>query len=165
MGHEVAVSAVGLLTWCRGKTLAKSTLARKGLFHPILYNTPREAKTGTWVRDWSRDHEGTLLTGVLPLACSSTFLKQPRSTCLRRELFIVGWHFLYRQCKLCSTHMPSGQIWWRQFSWGSLFPSMSRFMSRWQLKLTMTVSSKCFLNIVSYFQVFMRAIYSFSFKF
>lgn len=56
-----------------------------------LQFTAEEAKAGTGGRNQaSRDQAGTLLTALLPKACSACFLVQPRPTGQEVALSIVG---------------------------------------------------------------------------
>lgn len=75
------------------KPMAKrATWGGKSLFGlHFLVNSPslKEVRTGTQKepggRNWSRGHGGTLLTGLLPMACSAQFLIHPRT-------ISQGWH-------------------------------------------------------------------------
>lgn len=46
------------------------------------FNSPlRVPHRGTWKQGWSRDPEGTLLTGLISVVCSVRFLKHSGATC------------------------------------------------------------------------------------
>lgn len=46
-------------------------------------------------RSRGKNHGGMMLTGLLPLVHSSTFFRQPRTTCLRMAPPAVGWALLH----------------------------------------------------------------------
>jgi hypothetical protein len=58
----------------------------KGLFGLYFHTVVHHQGSQDWnssrsgSRSWCRDHEEMLLTGLLPLACSACFLKEPRTT-------------------------------------------------------------------------------------
>lgn len=59
------------------KTLTKANLVV--LLHLIGFSPSlREVRAGTWSRNGSTDHKGTLLTCLLSMACSAYFLDNPR---------------------------------------------------------------------------------------
>lgn len=73
---------LSLLLCCCDKTLPKTKLGRKGF---MTYRLP--SIVGSW--NSSRDLEGRCLI-AFSMACSTSFLKQVRPTCLEMALSIVG---------------------------------------------------------------------------
>lgn len=87
--HVFILNTFKALFWfifcCFGKTLTKAR--GKGQFiWPACYSQSltrvrTETQMETWGRNWSRNNGETLLPGLLPLACPTTFLVQLRTTC------------------------------------------------------------------------------------
>lgn len=93
---------------CCDKILwSKTTWGRNDVFHPTV-SSPSSKENRVRTQDkrqnlrqepgnrkGSRGHRGTLLTVLLPLAFSVHFLIQPRITCRRVALAIIGWALPY----------------------------------------------------------------------
>ena len=101
-----------------------------------LLFTIRGSKAGTQAgqepgsRNWSRDHGGVLLNGLLSVACSACFLICPGTTCLGVALAAMGWGLPHASLikRIPHSHAHS-TIWWSLFlNWASLFPGNSSFV-------------------------------------
>lgn len=88
--------------------------------------------------------EGTLLTRLLPLAVSATFLNQRMPTYRIMAPPIVAWALLYQLIIRKMPHRHTHRlIWQRQFlNWRSFYLSDSRFMSSWQTKPNQPLSGE-----------------------
>lgn len=131
---------------------------RKGLFEMTVYHwriSAQELKAGSGGRNWSGNHGGMLLAGLLCMTCSAFVLSQPKPiwpgvlspTPIRHQENSSQRH-----------HRP---ISWKRFlDWASLFPDISRFAlssqkknpayKRWEsMKIELKVAgSKWFLAAI-----------------
>jgi hypothetical protein len=92
-------------------------------------------------RNWSRDHERILFTRWLSSSRPATFPIQPSPTWLGNGTAHsgLGPHTSIINQETPYRHISRPVRWWKFLSWGSLFPEVSRVVSPWQLKLTMTL--------------------------
>ena len=109
-------------------TMSKSNLEGNGFAWLLTYRPLwMEVMAGTQGRNWSKDDEGMLLTGLLSKACPASCFIQLRTACLEVALPKTGW-ILPQQSfiKKIPTRQAQRLTWWRQFlKWGSLLPGGS----------------------------------------
>jgi hypothetical protein len=84
---------------------------------------------GNQGRNWNRDHERTLLTSLLPIACSTCFLTAPRLTCSELMPPLVPPLSITNQENTVQTYLQAIQG--RHFiNWGS-FPQRILTYVKW----------------------------------
>lgn len=79
------------------------------------------------------NQEGTWHTGLLLGSCSATFLSQSKPIYPG-----IAPHISYWSIKCPHKHAHGPSCWGRFLNWYTFFPGDTKFLSNWQLKLTMT---------------------------
>lgn len=121
--------------YCCDKTPTKSSLGKKGFiwlkysgFQSLEGSQDRNWRQQPGGRNWSRSHRGTLLTGLLLLACSICFLIPLRTTCPGIDPPTLGWAFPHQQLiKKCPTDLPTSNLMEAFSHFRFLFPDNSNF--------------------------------------
>ena len=99
-----------------------SKFGRKGFTLLNSCSSLKEIRTGTHTgqeaggRSWCRGHGGVLLTGLLPVACSTCFLIEPRTTRAGMTPPTMGWALPHWSV---IEKMPHSWVSWKHFlNWG-----------------------------------------------
>jgi hypothetical protein len=74
--------------------MTKSKLEKNGIIWLIFpYHSPslKKVRTGTWSEELIQGHREVLLTDLLPLACSASFLIEPSTTIPGMVPPIIDW--------------------------------------------------------------------------
>lgn len=93
--------------YCCDKTLTKRNMERRGFvcFIGLLLRKPKQEFNA---RVWRNNPGGILLTGLLLLDCSTTFLIESLPTCTGMALPTEDWAFLH-QCNVPSRKYSTDQ--------------------------------------------------------
>lgn len=115
--HRDAAGCSSLHSVAVINTKTKSNLRKRGSFCLTGHSLSlRGVRAGTQDRNLKQRPRRNPVAGVLLLACSATFLRQPRPTCSEVALAIVSWalpHQLAIKKNIPQhVHRP---VWWRQF--------------------------------------------------
>jgi hypothetical protein len=96
---------------------------------------------------WCKGHEGSLLTGLLLIACSACFLIELRITSPGIEAPIIGWGFYHTsRIKKMNNGLAYSPISWRHFHSGNSAFSEDTSLYQVDIKLASTLNKPQFLH-------------------